>query len=632
MMTELAGQKLPIFLRLTQLESTILKSAKARPINIALNLRDEREIAVSSDGGTTWTNVMIPIHGSRKVEDLIVDHTDPMVMWIVYDKEYVYKTTDGGTTWTLYNQGIDTSLDLNCITHHVGNNGAVYLGGENMVYFRDNSMSDWTSYSTGLPVFITVKDIEVIYDIAKLRLSSNRSVWETDLNSAGSPKAAISAQTLEVNDCENLNIQFYDASFVQTSGTTWNWTFEGGSPATSTLQNPIVSYITSGNYDVSLQVTNGTSDTKTITDLIVVNNLNATSLPVYEDIENFTYSGVTGGCSPPVTLDGSLNNIGDADFPDDNTDWRVNNGPGISGTSGPLVDYTEGTSSGQYLYLRGSNGCGERTGAIITDCLDFNGTTNPTISFAYQAVKTNGTAAPELHVDIQSNGIWTNNVFEVLGEQGARNGNQSDWVVFDVDLTSFANTIVKIRIWGTSSTNGTNCDLALDGIHIYDQCPSLLVLTGSESGNNQFLAQKIESSQTIQQGADIEYDAGEEISLQVGFEVQGGAEFYAYIEGCSSAIQSISSEHNGLEKGKNLELNVEEKHIGPLRDVISSELKMENGNIPFKLELYNTDGKKATEALLHCNQYSSLKGLSKGTYIYKIENVEQGKIGVIVIE
>lgn len=81
-------------------------------------------------------------------------------------------------------------------------------------------------------------------------------------------------------------------------------------------------------------------------------------------MEDFTFSGTTGGCNPPVTLGGSLSNLDDDVFPDDNTEWRVNSGSGISSTTGPLVDYTEGTAEGQYLYLRGSSGCGERTGEI----------------------------------------------------------------------------------------------------------------------------------------------------------------------------------------------------------------------------------------------------------------------------
>ena len=56
--------------------------------------------------------------------------------------------------------------------------------------------------------------------------------------------------------------------FVNTStgdGLTYEWTFAGGTPATSTAQNPVVYYSTRGDYDVTLTVKNSdATDTKTI--------------------------------------------------------------------------------------------------------------------------------------------------------------------------------------------------------------------------------------------------------------------------------------------------------------------------------------------------------------------------------
>ncbi len=55
--------------------------------------------------------------------------------------------------------------------------------------------------------------------------------------------------------------------------TTWNWTFEGGTPPTSTEQNPSVVYNDNGFYDVSLTVVNGgESDSHTNANFIHVFN------------------------------------------------------------------------------------------------------------------------------------------------------------------------------------------------------------------------------------------------------------------------------------------------------------------------------------------------------------------------
>ena len=42
--------------------------------------------------------------------------------------------------------------------------------------------------------------------------------------------------------------------------TTWNWSFPGGTPAVSSEENPVVTYNSSGDYDVSLVVNNGSGN------------------------------------------------------------------------------------------------------------------------------------------------------------------------------------------------------------------------------------------------------------------------------------------------------------------------------------------------------------------------------------
>jgi len=65
------------------------------------------------------------------------------------------------------------------------------------------------------------------------------------------------------------NVTFTDQSVGEP--TTWNWGFAGAEPATSTEQNPTVSYPAVGTYDISLTALNGTSEaTEHKTDLIRV--------------------------------------------------------------------------------------------------------------------------------------------------------------------------------------------------------------------------------------------------------------------------------------------------------------------------------------------------------------------------
>jgi hypothetical protein len=57
-------------------------------------------------------------------------------------------------------------------------------------------------------------------------------------NTAGLPVAYFAANSLSVTS--GATVAFYDMSSF--SPTSWEWTFEGGSPATSTDKNPVVNY------------------------------------------------------------------------------------------------------------------------------------------------------------------------------------------------------------------------------------------------------------------------------------------------------------------------------------------------------------------------------------------------------
>ena len=70
--------------------------------------------------------------------------------------------------------------------------------------------------------------------------------------------------------CAGGTISFSDQS--ANAPTSWQWTFSGGNPASSTLQNPQVQYLTPGTYTVKLVASNGAgSDSIVKTNYIIVN-------------------------------------------------------------------------------------------------------------------------------------------------------------------------------------------------------------------------------------------------------------------------------------------------------------------------------------------------------------------------
>ncbi|MCD4746209.1 MAG: T9SS type A sorting domain-containing protein, partial [Bacteroidales bacterium] len=72
--------------------------------------------------------------------------------------------------------------------------------------------------------------------------------------------------------CEGETVDFVDMSSGQVIS--WDWSFPGGNPSSSTQENPSVTYNTIGSYDVTLIVGDGVDfDTLTVTDYITVNTI-----------------------------------------------------------------------------------------------------------------------------------------------------------------------------------------------------------------------------------------------------------------------------------------------------------------------------------------------------------------------
>ncbi|HNU32182.1 MAG TPA: PKD domain-containing protein [Bacteroidia bacterium] len=82
------------------------------------------------------------------------------------------------------------------------------------------------------------------------------------------PKSQFVVNTTSI--CANSSVTFTDQS--ENNPTTWQWSFPGGTPSTSTSQNPVVQYAVAGIYNVTLVASNATgNDTLIKTSYITVN-------------------------------------------------------------------------------------------------------------------------------------------------------------------------------------------------------------------------------------------------------------------------------------------------------------------------------------------------------------------------
>ena len=160
-----------------------------------------------------------------------------------------------------------------------------YTGQCNNFVFTDNStvapssatITGWNwSFQGGSPATATSQTVAVTYPAA-----GNYVVTLTVTCSAGC--SAVTTQTITVNGlptaafsntpvCAGIATQFTDNSTSAPGDpiASWNWSFVGGNPASSTSQNP-TSTFPPGNYTASLTVTSQQGCTSTISQPVTVN-------------------------------------------------------------------------------------------------------------------------------------------------------------------------------------------------------------------------------------------------------------------------------------------------------------------------------------------------------------------------
>ncbi|WP_430405800.1 M43 family zinc metalloprotease [Fluviicola sp.] len=267
--------------------------------------------------------------------------------------------------------------------------------------------------------------------------------------------------------CQGETIQFTDESFNAVSG--WNWSFAGGLPATSTTQNPSITYNTPGTYAVQLDATDGSnSNTANIVNYITV--LPApTGIPYYESFEaisNFT-----------------------------NSDWFVENGGGNSWNVTTTVGRTGTHSAKLENYGQSASQIDELESRSI-DLSGITSATNATLSFRYAYRKRTSTNTDLLKVFLSKDcgEVWDIRKTLTAATMSGTNLATSQWTPTSADWVTVHMTNVTTAYWVSNFrfkfqfTAGGGNNVYIDDINIYAGAPSddivSLGLTDLESFQN----------------------------------------------------------------------------------------------------------------------------------------------------
>jgi PKD repeat protein len=181
--------------------------------------------------------------------------------------------------------------------------------------------------------------------------------------------------------CAGSSVTFNDYSW-NGDPTSWYWQFQGGTPSTSTAQNPTIVYNTPGVYDVTLTVSNASgSSTKTIAGLVRVSDLTAAvnAYPFQEGFES--------GNFPP-------------------TDWFVDN-ESLSTNEWELTSLAS-HSGANSVYIQNASGNTNGIDNLVTTSFNFSNLTNPQLIFwrAFALSNADGTARLRIFVSTSCGNLW----------------------------------------------------------------------------------------------------------------------------------------------------------------------------------------------------------------------------------
>ena len=269
----------------------------------------------------------------------------------------------------------------------------------------------------------------------------------------------------EVIACgDSLTVQFTENAVGENS---YQWDFQNDGVIDATTPNPTFTYIGAGSYDVRLVVSNGVTDITTIKRGYI--SLGGEALPSYTDVENFEL----GGDLLSFKDGWESEQAGSAGV----YQWLVHEGSTPSGSTGPLVDHTLGTSNGKYIYTEASNGTYQDEAILISPCIDVHpGSVNPELSFYYHMY---GGAINQLHVDVNEGGIWHNSVATITGQQ--QTSHSAPWQEQLVDLSPYIGSGIQVRFRAVMGYWFAG-DIAIDDIRFRENLPCEYVVTGNDSG------------------------------------------------------------------------------------------------------------------------------------------------------
>ncbi len=228
--------------------------------------------------------------------------------------------------------------------------------------------------------------------------------------------------------CSGDSVVFQDRSYFDVTG--WNWTFEGGQPASSTDQNPTVIFSEPGLYEATLTVSRS-GQSQTVAKSLVRVIENAYEVPFTEQCESATMLDAEDGQFRVDDVDG------------DNRTWQHYENAGFE--------------DGSCLRIRSRFVFGETTDHLESNPITIENLEVPTLEFAYaHAYRSPTNQSDRLTVSVtedcgnsyQVQTILTRSFFKTADPVSTGEfipTEDTDWRTRTLDLSAFKGKTIRLR-------------------------------------------------------------------------------------------------------------------------------------------------------------------------------------------
>lgn len=325
-----------------------------------------------------------------------------------------------------------------------------------------DNVQNYMDYALSCQSMFTAGQVTRMREALQSSIGGRSNLWKTaNLNATGANdvlsicKAAFSADKSSI--CPGTQVQFTDESYNVATG--WQWTFDGGTPATSTSQNPLVTYSTPGTYSVTLVATDGITNATEVKSSFIHVVPEALEIPYLEGFESYT----------------SLNGI---------TEWLVRNSLG----NGFEIANTGLNSSKSARLINYNQDVGD-IDELIASPIDLSGVNQVTLSFRYAHKRRNSSDDDKLRVYISNScgDIWalrktmSLSVTSPIQISTYTPSSDNDWTTVHMTNVTSSYLVDNFRYKFAFQGGGGN-NFFLDNINIYEGDPSDDVVTDGGVG------------------------------------------------------------------------------------------------------------------------------------------------------